>query len=222
MHANVWTCIIGFHVLWTSTGRLSTVLLECIYFAVSICLPLPLVLSMAIEKAISQMPISGTGERECWYVYTSPSIVLGYPSMKIGFFVLDVLTLSCIMYKVWKTRTWSSQMKKTTVMTLFFIQVCFFINTLAGIVIIGNNLHPIILQAATIIQQFQGFLNSVVVGRKFVLKQMTKFIKYLNAKIRHREFKSQSDLGGSAVMLEDTKLASDSVPRRASDVGVEP
>jgi len=174
-YACAWTCIIGFHIMWTARGRLPTVKLECIYVAVSVVVPLPYLLWLLLEGDVQ---LIYWGEiPECYFELNSPAIVIGWPLMRISFFVFNVVVLGSIILKVYQTKTWAPELKKSKSMTLLFIQICFLIYTVSSLIALGKDVSPLKVQISTFCTQSQGLMNSIVVGRKPVWRLLSKLRK---------------------------------------------
>jgi len=204
MYACAWTCIIGFHILWTSLGRLQSFNLECIYVAISVCIPLPYLLWLLLENDIQ--PIFRGDVLNCYFNLNSNAIVFGWPIMRIGFFCFNVLILGAIVIRVYNAKSWSPELRKSKARTLFFIQICFLLYTISSVAGLGKDLSPLRVEITTVFTQLQGLLNSMVVGRRFILKLFLKMRNY------HKNSKRISQMEYGDVMLQNIRSADSNTP----------
>jgi len=178
--ASVWTCIIGFHMWWTSEMRAPIFPLEVMYFFVSLLIPTAYVIGIVTGGDIYFREDNNV--LECNFVITSRPVIIGFSVTRIGFFVFNLGIICIIIFKVWRARTWTENLKKSKTMTLFFIQICFLVNTVSSFLVIGEHLTRSKLEAEIIMTQVQGLLNSIVVCRKYIIRWLSPVIKYFKAK----------------------------------------
>jgi len=202
--ASVWTCIIGFHILWTAQGRFPSKFQEFIYICLAIGLPLIYVLVM-YNVAWKFTFTSLEGHPKCLLNSSSPPSKLGFAILRTTFFSFNVIILAVIIYKVRMSNAWNKQLRQSKCLTLVFIQLCYLIYTTSSMMAFVPVLSPPALLASTIVGELQGLLNSIVVGRKPVTKQLTKLIKlYKEKRLRNREVQINRSEGGEMILKKVT------------------
>jgi len=198
--ACVWTCVMGFHILWVASSKALTPQLECIYFGLSIFVPLPYLFWLFLEN---DMVAEIRGDALiCSARVASPAVQIGWPVMRFGYFGFNVVCLGLIIFRIYQTRTWSIGMKKSKSVTLIFIQICFLVYTISSLITIGSNVSYLRVESSTALTESQGFLNSVVVGRKLVIKLLSKIKKLCKERWSKKQDISKVESG--AEMLQDS------------------
>jgi len=187
--AAVWTTIIGFHLLWKASHKNTSFILQFLYFVVAVIAPVIATFTL-IDSVIIQQDFV-TGREECWLAYTE-SVGVSYGIRRLVFFVLDATFFIIIIIKVIKSGAWIESIKHAKTMNLLFILFCYTIENIPGVLAFINNSSVVILHTSLILGCAQGLVNSIIVGRKPVVKLVKKAYRAVKMKNEHKSYEKHA------------------------------
>jgi len=132
-------------------------------------------------NTISIQPDIGSGNLECWFQYSFLVAYL-YGAVRVMYFVINVGFLCIVIYKLQKSKLWNEKIRKTKGRTLLFIQLCYLIETVAGLLALSTVFSLPEIYASFIMGGMQGVLNSIVIGRKPLTNLFKKLYKFCSPK----------------------------------------
>jgi len=167
--AAICTCIIGFHLLWTSSAHHFTTLQEVIYMLVVFGIPLVIEL---ILLCLNWETVQ-SGQQDCWFDTVASNVA--YAMLKIICYGINIVFLSLVLHKVRKSgEKWGKRMKSKE-QTLVFIQVCYLVYTISGFIALDPNPTPTLRLVSATMGSSQGLLDSLVVSHKPLRECITRY-----------------------------------------------
>jgi hypothetical protein len=171
--AGVWTTAIGFHLVWKSEGRKSSLALEIIYLVVS--LGVPVVIALQQISVTNIQPSPGTTKMECFVTYTL-LMAYSFGLRKLFLFIFNAIFVGIIISKLKQNKGWTDNLKKSKTASLLFIQFCYLLYSTSGVLTLAGA-SPTVnstvgIHAAMIIAATQGLFNGLIVLRKPIMDKL--------------------------------------------------
>jgi len=164
--ASIWSVVIGFHLVITSSSKFLP--REIYYHVIAWGIPILIDIFLLSYHMYFYTPIEG-----CWISFGLP-FILSYVLPKMICFGLNLLFLFIVIVKIKSSsKTWGDVNLKRKQKTLLFILICYFIYSIDTIISVFTVVQGAVFFTAVILAASQGFLNAAIILRKPLLDYLS-------------------------------------------------